>query len=65
MEIEEEEYSVIWKIPAHGGSTIGIECPFCGKETTAYLWSLAGSGKKCEGNCIDTIFYRTCAQKRK
>ena len=25
-----------------------IECPFCGEEVKAYLWSLCGCGKRCE-----------------
>jgi hypothetical protein len=32
-----------------GRSSIRIECPFCGTITRAYVWSLAGSGKKCDG----------------
>lgn len=31
----------------HGRSTVVIECPFCQTKVTAYVWSLAGSGKKC------------------
>lgn len=30
-----------------GKSTCVIVCPFCKGETTAFVWSLAGSGKKC------------------
>lgn len=30
-----------------GRSIVWITCPFCGTEVTAYLWSLAGSGKRC------------------
>ena len=30
-----------------GRSTVDIECPFCQEIVTAYIWSLAGSGKKC------------------
>jgi len=31
----------------HGRSQCVIECPFCKHRVTAYLWSLAGSGKMC------------------
>lgn len=31
----------------HGTSTVEIVCPFCGTEVEAYIWSLAGGGKKC------------------
>ena len=25
-----------------------IDCPWCGREVKAYLWSLSGGGKRCE-----------------
>lgn len=28
-------------------NTIYFDCPFCGVEMKAYLWSLNGSGKRC------------------
>ena len=31
-----------------GMSTRVVECPFCGCHTEARLWSLAGSGKRCD-----------------
>ena len=34
---------------ADGRSYIYIECPFCGAKVKAYIWSLAGCGKKCTG----------------
>lgn len=30
-----------------GRTTCTIECPFCGWQTEAFVWSLAGSGKRC------------------
>lgn len=33
---------------AMGRSTIDIRCPFCCQWVTAYIWSLAGSGKLCQ-----------------
>lgn len=30
-----------------GRSTVFVTCPFCGRKTEAYVWSLAGSGKRC------------------
>lgn len=33
---------------AWGGSMVVVECPFCGDWTKAYVWSMAGVGKKCE-----------------
>lgn len=38
-----------------GRSTVTVCCPYCDCETEARLWSLAGSGKKCE---CGAIFYR-------
>lgn len=31
-----------------GKTRISVDCAFCGTEMIAYLWSLAGSGKKCQ-----------------
>ena len=31
-----------------GRTRIAVECAFCGAEIIAYVWSLAGSGKKCQ-----------------
>lgn len=33
---------------APGRTAVDIECPFCQCVTQAYVWSLAGSGKRCE-----------------
>lgn len=33
----------------NGRSRILIECPYCQKRVWGFLWSLAGSGKKCPG----------------
>jgi len=29
-------------------NTIYFNCPFCGVEVKAYVWSLCGGGKRCE-----------------
>ena len=31
----------------NGKSTVFVTCPFCQEEVEAYIWSMAGSGKKC------------------
>lgn len=31
----------------HGRTTCRIVCPFCKAETEAFVWSLAGGGKRC------------------
>lgn len=33
----------------HGRSTVILTCPWCNTETEAYIWSLSGGGKKCDG----------------
>jgi len=30
-----------------GRSAVYFDCPYCGEEVKGYLWSLAGSGKRC------------------
>jgi len=30
-----------------GRNTCEIKCPFCGATVNAYVWSLAGGGKRC------------------
>jgi len=32
---------------ANGATTALIVCGWCGGKTEAYIWSMAGSGKKC------------------
>lgn len=45
----------IREIDWHACSTIGssrrcdCHCPFCGEYVLGYVWSLAGSGKRCPG----------------
>ena len=42
----------------HGRSTVFITCPFCGWKTEAYIWSLAGSGKRCPNeDCRAHLLY--------
>lgn len=31
----------------HGKSTMMVKCPFCEKKIEVYIWSFAGSGKRC------------------
>lgn len=37
-----------------GRSTVVIRCAFCGVETEARAWSLAGSGKRCDCGAVLT-----------
>lgn len=40
-------YSVSDRITEMGKTRIQIQCPFCHEDFWAYIWSLAGGGKKC------------------
>lgn len=40
--------------PVFGRSTVEVECRFCGQSYTAYLWSLAGCGKRCTCGALIT-----------
>lgn len=45
---EVRKWAASWGYRADFGRTsIRFECPFCGDHLTGYIWSLAGSGKKC------------------
>ena len=41
---------------AMGRSTVTIECPCCSAWTICFVWSLAGSGKKCACGAKHTRF---------
>lgn len=45
----------------HGGSTMMVKCPFCGSELEVYIWSFAGSGKKC--SCGALLGRFACAKE--
>ena len=36
-----------YRSQSDGRSTVTLECPFCGTEVEAYVWSLSEGGKKC------------------
>ena len=46
-DMEEREYEARGGRSEVGRSTAYLTCPFCGTEVKAYIWSLAGSGKRC------------------
>jgi len=47
MAREERPYTVIMVISEMGRTRHLIRCPYCGEEVWAYIWSMAGHGKKC------------------
>lgn len=45
----------------HGKSTMMVRCPFCEEMLEVYIWSFAGSGKKC--SCGALLGRFTCAKE--
>ena len=56
MSEERKKYTYRMGTSDVGRTVIYITCPFCGVETKAYLWSLAGSGKRCQCGAKHTYF---------
>lgn len=44
--------------------TLYFDCPFCGSEIKAYLWSLSGGGKKCGCGALFTASGKARHYKR-
>lgn len=53
---EKKEYKMFNGSSSHGTSTVEIDCPFCGAEVTAYIWSLRGCGKRCPCGALLSAF---------
>src|SRR5688572_26090181 len=47
VESEKRQWQLINTTTEMGRSRYEIMCPWCGYTFTAFLWSLAGSGKRC------------------
>ena len=47
QEAETKALAIRPGVSEFGRSTVFVTCPFCGRKTEAYAWSLAGSGKRC------------------
>jgi len=51
------DYRAYNYVAQFGRAHFTLECPFCFKRVTAYVWSLAGGGKKCpDCGAIHTSF---------
>ena len=58
QEAETKALSMRPGVSEFGRSTVFVTCPFCGRKTEAYVWSLAGSGKRCPNeNCRAHLCY--------
>lgn len=44
-----QKFEVLDRVREMGRTRVTIECPFCVREVTAYVWSINGGGKRC--NC--------------
>lgn len=51
--MERRLYAIVREVRRPSGKSYAdIECPFCGCVTQARLWSLAGSGKRCDCGAV-------------
>lgn len=47
-EVEERRFTVFRRdLEPPSSIVLFVDCPFCGDEVKAYLWSLSGGGKRC------------------
>ena len=53
---ELREHKKYYGISRFGTSTCEIICPFCKETIIAYIWSLAGCGKRCYCGVIHSSF---------
>lgn len=58
-------YTVVGEDREMGRSSIDIRCPFCNAVVTAYIWSLAGHGKKCTCGAMHSYYGFTTPPKEK
>jgi len=49
--------------PRFGKTSVKIKCPWCGSVVVAYVWSLAGSGKRCD-TCPDVVHHTGISAKQ-
>ena len=54
-----KNYTVVGRHLVFGRSSLEIKCPFCNWVVTAYLWSLAGGGKRCDCGALHTNYGQT------
>lgn len=45
----------------HGRSIMMVKCPFCEEKCEVYIWSFAGSGKRC--SCGALLGRFTCVKE--
>lgn len=61
-----KEHQKLRGLSQYGKSYVYIICPFCGTKVRAFIWSLAGGGKKCpECKAIHTSYNVTIPLKSK
>ena len=52
---EVREYGEGYQHSSHGRTTLDVQCPFCNAWMTVYVWSFAGSGKRCECGALISL----------
>ena len=64
--MEKQHYVILETISEFGRTRALIQCPLCGTKVWAYIWSLAGSGKRCPGcGAVHTWEHGTVERKDK
>lgn len=61
-ESEHRPFEVISRLHEFGRSSVVIKCPFCGSRSRAFIWSLAGNGKRCENRSCRAMFVYTTSE---
>lgn len=56
VDSELRDYNILSRTSGMGRTQITLVCPCCGAEVTAYVWSLAGSGKRCSCGALHTSY---------
>jgi hypothetical protein len=57
-------YTVLSEYNKDGCKMVDIQCPFCNITVTAHVWSLAGSGKRCNCGVLHTYLKGTINDKK-
>lgn len=55
-EADRKPFKIVSRWSEFGRSSVTIRCPFCGHLTRAYIWSLAGNGKRCNNPLCRAMF---------
>ncbi len=62
--VESRRYFTTERHEMVGRTSEVATCPFCGAKVVVFVWSLAGSGKRCECGALFGSFSRTRETRR-